>query len=110
MAYGEQRLLPQHLTRGRIELCGHHSVAELLEGALRGHLGELLTMDEAALESGYTPGHLRRLNREGKLPIEADGGILRRHLPKKPGTAIASRPSEVSSSRVQLARTVANGG
>ena len=84
--------------------------AELVEQALRGHSDEALTMDEAELESGYTRAHLRRLNREGKMPIEDDGTVLRRHLPKKPGSAVASRPSEVSSSQVQLARAVADGG
>ena len=83
---------------------------ELVEEALRGHSEEALTMDEAELESGYTRPHLRRLNREGKMPIQVDGTVLRRHLPKKPGSAVASRPSEVSSSRVQLARAVAHGG
>ena len=83
--------------------------AELTEEALRGHLDEPLTMDEAVLESGYTRGHLHRLGHEGKVPFEADGTVLRQHLPKKPGSAVASRPSDVSSSRAQLARAVAGG-
>ena len=83
--------------------------AALVEEALKGHLNEALSMDEAALESGYTRSHLRRLNREGKMPIEPDGTVLRRYLPKKPGSAGASTPLEVSFSRTQLARAVAGG-
>ena len=81
--------------------------AELTEESLRGHLDEPLTIEEAALESGYTPRHLRRLGREGKMPIDDDGLVLRRHLPKKPGCGIAASHSDVPSSRVQLARAVA---
>ena len=83
--------------------------AELVEEALHGHLDEGLTIDEASIESGYTRSHLRRLGREGKVTIEDDGTVRRCNLPKKPGATVAA-PSEVSSSRVQLARTVADGG
>ena len=84
--------------------------ADLLEAALRGHMDESLTLAEAEFESGYTRRHLKRLVREGKLPIRADGTVLRRDLPRKPGSTVASDLPEVSSSRVQLARAVADGG
>ena len=83
--------------------------ADIVEEALRGQLDERLSIDEASLESGYTPRHLQRLSNQGKMPIEADGTVLRRHLPKKPGSAVASGPSDMPSSRVQLARAVAGG-
>ena len=84
--------------------------AALVERALRGHLDERLSLQDAATESGYTPRHLKRLNRGGKMPIQDDGCVLRRHLPRKPGADVADGMPEVSSSRVQLARAVADGG
>ena len=84
--------------------------AEEVERALSGHLDEPLTIEEAAFESDYTPRHLRRLSREGKMPIEPDGTVLRRYLPKKPGAGVAGALSGAPSSRVQLARAVADGG
>ena len=84
--------------------------AEEVERALRGHLDEPLSLQDAATESGYTRRHLKRLNREGKLTIQDDGCVLRRHLPRKPGADVADDTPEVSSSRVQLARAVADGG
>ncbi len=84
--------------------------AEIIECALVGHLDESLSLEDAATESNYTVGHLRRLNREGKMPIEPDGTVLRRYLPKKPGARVASNLTEAPSSRVQLARAVADGG
>lgn len=83
--------------------------AALVEEALTAHLNEPLTMEEAVIESGYTRSHLRRLSREGKMPIEPDGTVVRRHLPKKPGSSVARAPLEVSSSRKQLAQAVAGG-
>ena len=81
-----------------------------VEAALSGHLDEPLSLQEAATESGYTRRHLKRLNREGKLTIQDDGCVLRRHLPRKPGADVADDMPDVSSSRVQLARAVAHGG
>ena len=87
--------------------------AELLEGALRGHGDEPLDLTQAEVESGYSRFHLRRLLRDRTVPNSGKPGapcILRRHLPRKPGYEVAGGPTEVSSSEVQLARTVANGG
>jgi hypothetical protein len=88
--------------------------AELLEEALREAQLEALTIREAAQESGYSASHLRRLIREGDIPdsgTEATGPrILRRDLPRKPGYRVASTLTPGASSRVQLARAVAEGG
>jgi len=84
--------------------------AQRLEEELTGHLEERLSLPEAATESGYTVSHIRRLIREGTIPVEEDGTVLRRHLPKKPGHSIAPDVPEGPSSRVQLARAVADGG
>jgi hypothetical protein len=80
-----------------------------VEDALVGHLEERLSLEGVATESGYTIGHLRRLVREGKLRGEADGTILRRHLPIKPGADIARQATSTPTSRSQLARAVAGG-
>ena len=84
--------------------------ADLVEQALVGHEEEALTITEASAESGYTRAHLLKLHRDGKMPMEADGTVLRRHIPRKPGRGVvASNGSRVASSRLQLARTVAEG-
>lgn len=86
--------------------------ADLMEIALQGSAMELLTLDEAEVESGYTRRHLLRLIREGVIPSASPAGaplILRAHLPRKPGYSVACAPAQVASSRAQLARAVANG-
>ena len=85
------------------------TAAKEVEMALAGHAEERLNLQEAATESGYTSKHLRRLVREGKLPCEPDGTILRRHVPIKPGSGIANGTSPALTSRSQLARAVAGG-
>ena len=86
--------------------------AEKVEQALRRSNLELLGLDEAEVESGYTKGHLRRLIREGLIPnsgAESDPRIQRSHLPRKPGFRVAgSRPWRISS-RTQAARAIAKG-
>ncbi len=84
--------------------------AKCLDEELEGHGNERLSLADAATESGYTMNSLRRLNRDDKMPIEPDGTVLRRYLPKKPGARVANDSTEAPSSRVQLARTVAGGG
>ena len=84
--------------------------ADLVEQALTGHDEEALTITEAVIESGYTRAHLMKLHRDGKMPMERDGTVLRRHMPRKPGHGVvASNGSRVASSRLQLARAVAEG-
>ncbi len=85
--------------------------AEMVEESLRRSGLERLTLLEAALESGYTVDHLRRLIDERPIPNAsvADGSraILRMHLPRKPGHGLAAVRPTVASSRVQAARAVA---
>ncbi len=85
--------------------------ADQVEQALQGHEQEALTITEASIESGYTSGTLRRLHRHGKMPMEANGTVLRKHLPRKPGHGVvASTGGHAASSRSQLACAVAEGG
>ena len=84
--------------------------AQRLQEELTGHLEERLSPGEWETESGYTVSHIKRLIREGTILVEEDGTVLRRHLPKKPGHSIAPDVPEGPSSRVQLARAVADGG
>ena len=64
--------------------------ANELEAALTEWQEEHLPLREAALESGYTEEHLRRLARRGTLPVERKRGrrsqmrIRRGDLPTKP--------------------------
>ncbi len=85
--------------------------AEMVEQSLRRSGLERLTLPQAALESGYSIDHLRRLIDEGTIPnaSAADGSkaILRMHLPRKPGHGVAAARPPVASSRVQAARAVA---
>ncbi len=85
--------------------------AEMVEESLRRSGLERLTLPQAALESGYSIDHLRRLIDEGTIPDAsgADGSkaILRMDLPRKPGHGVAAARPPVASSRVQAARAVA---
>ena len=83
--------------------------AAMLEAALKGHAHETLTLAEVAIESGFTPHHLKRLHRDGKLPMTEDGYVLRCHVPKKPGHGVAESEDKDPSSKTQLARAVAGG-
>ncbi len=87
--------------------------AEMVEESLRRSGLERLKLPQAALESGYSRDHLRRLIDEGTIPdaSAADGSkaILRMHLPRKPGHGLAPVLPAVPSSRLQAARAVAEG-
>jgi hypothetical protein len=60
-----------------------------LEEALQLESNRLLSTKEAAAESGYSEEHLRRLARNGELPVQRNGGpksrlyIRRGDLPTK---------------------------
>lgn len=63
------------------------ALADQLEQAIREHQNEVLTLAEAAQESGYSKRRLRELMAEGKLENQGEKGrprILRRDLPVKP--------------------------
>lgn len=74
---------------------GQASAAELLEGCadelarvVAAGEGEQMTLSEAALLSGYSVAHLRRLIAEGDLRNVATEGrpmVRRGDLPRKPG-------------------------
>ncbi len=84
--------------------------AEIAEEAIRQSGSEHLPLPLAALESGYTVDHLRRLIDEGKIPnasVDGSKSILRMHLPRKPGHGVAPVGPTVPSSRLQAARAVA---
>lgn len=72
-------------------------MAEELEQDIEGWEGELLTVQQAVAESGYSAEYWRRLVREGKIRAHRDSGskshirVWRRDLPKKQGLR---RPSK----------------
>jgi hypothetical protein len=81
-------------------------MAEELEGAASRSAGEELTLGDAALESGYSPDHLGRLIREGKLPNAGRSNaprVRRSDLPKKTVSAQSKAPHL---SREQIVRSV----
>jgi excisionase family DNA binding protein len=65
-----------------LEANGQAAALELaardLDAAVTSWARELLTISEAAAESGYTEEHLRRLAREGELPAHRNGGAKSR--------------------------------
>ncbi len=62
-----------------------------LEAALQGTEEELLDLQEAARESGYSSDHLGRLVRDGKIPNSG-----RRNAPKIKRSDLPRRPEVVS--------------
>lgn len=77
-----------------VERCGCESIGKLirrltieLEEALRDDQDETLTLAEAALESGYSVEHLRKLLAKDRIPNAGEKGrprICRRDLPARP--------------------------
>jgi hypothetical protein len=64
--------------------------AQELEESLREQDEEVLTLEDAAAESGYSPDHLGTLIRQGKVANvgrKHAPGIRRRDLPRKPGAS-----------------------
>ena len=77
-----------------LELC----VAEL-EQARRDTEAELITVSDAAVESGYSEAHIRRMIADGSVPNMGRPGaprVCRGDLPRKPTTE-ASGPDLVGS-------------
>jgi hypothetical protein len=77
------RTLEAHGQAAALEQAARELDAELTRSE-----SELLTIRQAAEESGYTEEHLRRLAREGALPFERNGGrgrlkVRRGDLPRK---------------------------
>ena len=75
---------------------------------------EALPLESAALESGYTVEHLRRLLGAGTIPNAGTSGrmrILRSHLPRKPGHGIVAPPKlRTVDSKSQVLRAALHGG
>ena len=66
------------------------SYADELDAALREDEQAMLTLKEAAAESGYSADHLGRLVREGRLPnagAKRAPRIRRKDVPRKPPSA-----------------------
>lgn len=83
----ERRGLTSHAAMAR-------SFADDLENHEREHALELLTVAQAAEESGYTPPHIRRLVEEGRIPNageEYSPRVRRCDLPKKPSRPTITR-------------------
>jgi hypothetical protein len=84
--------------------------AEELEAALRSEGAELLTLQDAALVSGYTPDHIGRLVRDGKVANHGRPNaprVRRADLPRKTGGLHAAVPPN-HISRAERARAVVN--
>lgn len=74
----------------------YEACSKELETALQDNEDDLLNLQEAARESGYSADHLGRLIREGKIPNAGRRNaprIRRSDLPRRPETAV-SRPND----------------
>jgi excisionase family DNA binding protein len=89
------------------------SCAEELESALQQQHDELLSIKEAAVESGYSEETLRRKARNGKLPAERSSGkkshlkLRRGDLPTKPIRRNAASSSHIPYNPEEDARDIA---
>ena len=82
-----------------------------LDEALRTAQQDLLTLDQAAQESGYSAEHLGRLLRGGVLPNAGRKGaplICRGDLPQKAGALRATGTDDHALSRRRIALAVAH--
>ena len=89
--------------------------ADELEAALREQDGKLLTLTAAAAESGFSPDHLGRLVRDGKLPNYGRPHAPRIRLadvPRKVGALPPAGPRAtlVGATPRQLAAAIATTG
>jgi len=94
-------------------LCERH--ADELETALRAQEGKLLTLTDAAAVSGFSPDHLGRLVRDGKLPNYGRPHAPRVRLADVPRKAGALPPARSCATLVgatprQLAAAIATKG
>jgi len=89
----------------------YEKCAEDLERAVAGQEEELLTLHEAAAETGYSPDHLGRLVRQRKIRNLGRPGaprVSRKDLPRtKP---IAEPPKPTHFSPTQIVRSAINAG
>jgi hypothetical protein len=87
------------------------ALADELESAIQAAGGGLLTLSEAAAESGYSIDHIGRLVRAGAVPNRGRPNaprVRRSDLPRKTGTSMAdltgARPLDIS--KAQIARAL----
>ena len=98
-----------------VERCGHESTGKLirrlvgeLEEALRDDQDETLKLPEAALESGYSLEHLRKMVASGKIPNAGAKGrplIRRGDLPNGPANPKGRFGSPEDDARSFLSRS-----
>ena len=84
--------------------------AARLDAALDDFSNQQLTLAQAARESGYSPEHLGRWIRLGKIPNAGRPNaprIRRGDVPHKPG-ALRPKPLTLMVDRTQIARSVVN--
>jgi hypothetical protein len=87
--------------------------ADELEASTAAWRSELLTIQEAATESGYSEEHLRRLTRRGDLAVERNGGrrsrirVRRGDLPIKRRKDGRGHPERVAYDPDEDARDIA---
>ncbi len=87
--------------------------AQDLEEARRIWETEPLTLQDAAVDTGYSQRHLGRLLENGTIPNSGTSEsprLIRSHLPQKPGHAIARHGPEAASLITQVARAIATRG
>lgn len=80
-----------------------------LQGAIREHRREALTLAEAAEASGYSRSHLRHLVADGTIPNAGRSGaprILRRDLPVKPGSGRGPAPGDVEGDAEEIVKSL----
>ena len=110
--------------RGEAQLMSHRGLAESaalveslandLEETLRGFESDLLNLQESAAHSGYSPGHLSRLVRDGEILNRGRPGaprIRRSDLPIKCGHLTKSTfASDIRESKAAIVRSIADQG
>ena len=102
------RTLEAHGQAAALEQAAKELDAEITKSESR-----LLTIREAAAESGYSEEHLRRLAREGDLPVERNGGsnskikVRRSDLPTKRRRDGLKKPARVDYDPDEDARSIA---
>lgn len=90
------------------------SMAHQLEAVLGREDSEILTLREAARESGYSADHLGRMVREGPIPNAGRPGaprIRRSDLPRKANELTKTGPTTtLRSSKAAIVRSIADKG
>lgn len=84
------------------------------KSVISGQADEILTLAQAALESGYTRDHLRLLIRQNRIPNAGRRRaprIRRRDVPRKPGSRTPPGPGRYLSgaSALRVARSLIKG-